>query len=303
MKHKLWLLIGLIVLLVAAGGLALLRYWQPGAGETPTPGVAASPTPTATPTPTFVAVPASPTPSMAAPEWSDLPTVTPPAPGEPTVPAEALAMRVAPTATPSPIPLSPTPSPTATPTATPVPATGYDDVEMVEVPAGEFVMGSTHQQISQYISQNWDQFSVAGGDYLYDQTPQLTIYLDTFTLDHLEVTIARYQQCVDAGICRAVPALKTLPNNYPVVGVTWYDAVTYCQWVDKRLPTEAEWEKAARGDDGRWYPWGNEWNKNWANPSFYVDDLKPVGSYPEGTSPYGVLDMGGNALEWVVFVK
>ncbi|MEJ5312458.1 MAG: SUMF1/EgtB/PvdO family nonheme iron enzyme, partial [Anaerolineae bacterium] len=226
-------------------------------------------------------------------------TVTPPAPGEPTVPPEAQAMRAAPTATPSPIPPTPTSTPSPTPTFTPVPATGHDDVAMVEVPAGEFIMGSTRQQVSEFLEQNNDFFQAGSQSFLYKQTPQLTLYLDTFAIDQLEVTVARYRRCVAAGICQTVATLDTLSDDYPIVGVTWYDANAYCQWVGKRLPTEAEWEKAARGTDGRWYPWGNTWAEDRANPTFYIKDLQPVGSYPEGASPYGVLDMGGNALEWV----
>lgn len=262
--------VGLIVVLVKRGGAPT--------GSTGTPGST----------------------QAAAIDLGNLPTVTPPGPGEPTVPPEALGMRAAPSSTPSPIPPTPTVTPTQTATPTSVPAAGSDDVPMVEVPAGEFTMGSTYQQVAEYLKQNEDFFYLTSGDVLYTQTPQLAVYLDTFTIDQLEVTVARYRRCVEADICHQAAALDILGDDYPVVGMTWDDASAYCQWVGKRLPTEAEWEKAARGTDGRWYPWGNEWADNRANPSLDIKNLRPVGSYPEGASPYGVLDMGGNALEWVV---
>jgi len=160
-------------------------------------------------------------------------------------------------------------------------------------------MGSTHQQAAQWLGQNRDTHPYASRRFVRDQTPQLVLHLDTFAIDQLEVTVGRYRHCVGAGVCQPVAALETLPDDYPVVDVTWYDADTYCRWVGKRLPTEAEWEKAARGTDGRWYPWGNEWSENRTNEAYYVEDLEPVGSYPEGASPHKALDMGGNACEWV----
>ena len=240
-----------------------------------------------------------------------LPTVTPPGLSEPTLPPEALAMQAAPTATPSPIPPPPTPTPTLVPTPASVPITGSDDVEVVEVPAGEFIMGLTFEQARQ-LNQEWnDQATYKDYSAFTKAIPQLTVYLDTFSIDKFEVTNGRYRRCVEAGVCQPISAGRTdVPENYesdpayddyPVRGARWDDAYTYCHWVGKRLPTEAEWEKAARGTDGRLYPWGDEWDPEAGN--FKAGDFKPsepvpVGSYPKDTSPYGVMDMAGNAVEW-----
>lgn len=183
---------------------------------------------------------------------------------------------------------------------------GSDDVTMVEVPGGNFSMGTTEQQVDEWFVKHAD--NVIGGYYAQDQIPQIRIYLDTFLIDQLEVTNVRYRRCVASGICRPsyLTNLSREPNGYatdtrydeyPAI-VLWDDADTYCQWVGKRLPSEAEWEKAARGTDGRWYPWGSEWDASRATNSLELNDLKPSGSYPLGASPYGVLDMVGNAIEW-----
>ena len=144
-----------------------------------------------------------------------------------------------------------------------------------------------------------------------DERPRRTIYLNAFMIDTYEVTNAQYLKFIAAtghkepfnvygtGSLFEVKGIE----NLPVVQVTWHDAEDYCQWVGKRLPTEAEWEKAARGTDGRAYPWGNKapsarrvnFNRDWVA----TETLLPVGSLPDGVSPYGVHDMSGNAREWV----
>jgi formylglycine-generating enzyme required for sulfatase activity len=154
---------------------------------------------------------------------------------------------------------------------------------MVSVPAGEFIMGSEE------------------GD--SDEQPVHTIYLDAFYIDKTEVTNAQYRQCVEAGACDA-PVDATYYDNadyaqHPVVFVSWHDADAYCRWAGKRLPTEAEWEKAARGTDGRTYPWGEGIDCDRAQHGECAGQTVPVGSKPKGASPYGALDMAGNVWEWV----
>lgn len=158
-----------------------------------------------------------------------------------------------------------------------------DGVEMVSVPSGEFVMGSD------------------GGDIA--EGPSHTVTLDAFYIDKMEVTNALYRKCVDADECprieRATYFDDPAYDQHPVVNVTWPWARAFCAWAGKRLPTEAEWEKAARGTDGRTYPWGEEIDCERAQFKECGGQTIPVGSKPSGASPYGALDMAGNVWEWV----
>jgi formylglycine-generating enzyme required for sulfatase activity len=140
--------------------------------------------------------------------------------------------------------------------------------------------------------------------------PQHSVYLDSFTIDQHEVTNSQYALCVRSGACTPPPekSIFTLSRyygqwkyaNYPVVKMNWNQANAYCQWAGRRLPTEAEWEKAARGTDGRLYPWGNaEPEASLANFWQNAGVTAEVCSYPNGNSPYGLCDMAGNAWEWV----
>lgn len=164
--------------------------------------------------------------------------------------------------------------------------TGNDGMILLDVPAGEFEMGS----------------SVSGSDI---EKPVHTVYLDDFLIDQTEVTNAMYTLCVQASKCDQLDenANYSEPTNgqHPVAYVDWNNATAYCEWAGRRLPTEAEWEKAARGTDGRIYPWGDkDPSKDFLNfNSGNVSSTTPVGSYPNGASPYGAFDMAGNVWEWV----
>jgi formylglycine-generating enzyme required for sulfatase activity len=156
--------------------------------------------------------------------------------------------------------------------------------DTVAVPAGTFPMGVDSPQPG-------------------DDTPQHLVYLPAYWIDRLEVTNAHYRQCVEAGACAEPENLRYYQDpryaEHPVVYVTWNDAQAYCAWRGGRLPSEAEWEKAARGPQGWEYPWGNQPDCGRLNADNRIGGTQPVGRYPAGASPYGALDMAGNVWEWV----
>jgi formylglycine-generating enzyme required for sulfatase activity len=173
---------------------------------------------------------------------------------------------------------------------------------MVYVPQGNFTMGSN--------------------DGYYDEKPEHVVYLDSYWIDQTEVTNAMYARCMRANACNQIANGSYAGDiyygnpqydKYPVINVNWMSVHAYCLWAGACLPTEAEWEKAARGPDANVYPWGNYFDgtivnfcdkscdNSWVDN--YYDDhysgTSPVGSYPAGVSLYGALDMGGNVMEWV----
>jgi formylglycine-generating enzyme required for sulfatase activity len=184
-------------------------------------------------------------------------------------------------------------------------------LELIEIPEGPFLMGSSRDD----------------PDAIDDEKPQHRLHLPTYWIGKTPVTNAQFRPFVkgdgytnraywsDAGWQWRTIEKRTQPYYWndkkwngaaqPVVGITWYEAAAYCRWLSAQtgdnycLPSEAEWEKAARGTDGRSYPWGNEApDKSQANFDRAVGRTTPVGSYPAGASPYGVLDMAGNVWEW-----
>lgn len=174
-------------------------------------------------------------------------------------------------------------------------------MEWVRIPAGEFQMGASREEIAYALDQCGDCLR----DFR-DEQPRHTVDLDAFEIGRYEVTNQQYARCVLARICtEPVDSRYADPTyeDHPVVSVTWFQAQAYCEWQDgARLPTEAEWEKAARGGDGRLYPWGDESpDCNRANYGTCEGHTKPVGSYPTGPIFDGVMvmDMSGNVGEWV----
>ncbi len=208
-----------------------------------------------------------------------------------------------------------TPIPSTTPTVAPTPTeiitqvSSKDGMVLIYIPAGEFKMGSARAEDPQTLE---------------EEIPQHIVSLDAYWIDQTEVTNAQYSRCVsDGGSCtkpkdntslsRSSYYDNNLYANYPVIFVSWSQASDYCTWASRRLPTEAEWEKAARGTYGFIYPWGNTFdgtkanycdlncNNGWKDNRYddgYID-TSPVGDFPAGASIYGALDMAGNVYEWV----
>lgn len=185
---------------------------------------------------------------------------------------------------------------------------------MVEVPGGSFMMGVSQAELADYREPG----SIRR--LLERSAPAHEVFVPLFIIDRYLVTHAQYACFLEEGGYerqelwseagwewlthqkRKLPAYweeyRWNRPNYPVVGVSWYEAEAYARWAGKRLPTEAEWEKAARGTDGRRWPWGNEWVEEAANARAELGQLTPVGIYPYGASPYGCMDMAGNVWEW-----
>ena len=238
--------------------------------------------------------------SASTPTAIALTTVTPPTAPAPSptatqVPSATALVAALQTASPSPIP-----QPTLIPTLTPVPVIGStaiskkDNASSVFVPAGEFEMGSNDNDLEASDSEK----------------PRHKVKLPDYWIDKTEVTNKQYQLCIEAGGCSklSITSSPTRPDyftnviyaDYPVIWVSWDQASAYCKWAGRRLPSENEWEKAARGVDVRLYPWGNDPpNNTLLNYDLLVGDTTKVGSYPNGASPYSALDMSGNVIEWV----
>ncbi len=181
--------------------------------------------------------------------------------------------------------------------------------EMVVIPEGSFMMGCDDSSAYECKS---------------NEMPYHEITLSEYSIDKYEVTLGQYTECIEAGACNNNDEYEihyqtnseyhkcnigTMgKESYPVNCISWYGAKAYCEWKGKRLPTEAEWEKAARGTDGRQYPWGNEkvsceyavmYDNDYEMPGCGTWSTLPIGSRPEGASPYGIYDMTGNVWEWV----
>lgn len=298
-RPPVFVVLALALLLIGAGlsGLvwALTRP-APAAADMPPPADAATGPPPGAENgigAAATASPIAPNPNVEEPSPAPAATAT-------RLAADATATAPLPTATPA-------QQPTMTPTQLPNQRTAQDGMVQLLVPAGDFLMGSAGDL-----------------DADEDEQPQRTIFLDAFWVDQTEITNRMYAACVAAGACTTPAQISSNSRadyyedpayaGYPVVHVSRQAAAVYCQWAGRRLPSEAEWEKAARGSDGRIFPWGNALGDfranfcdrscafNWAAVAINdsQQELGPVGSYPQGASPFGALDMVGNAYEWVL---
>jgi len=170
-----------------------------------------------------------------------------------------------------------------------------DDAELVYIPAGEFLMGSTEEEIDAILRANHD-LKQADFD---NELPQRRIFIRAFWICRHHVTVAQYR-----GFCQKTN--REMPpepdwewvDNHPMVNISWHDAEAYVLWIGAKLPSEAQWEKAARGTDGRQWPWGDTFDRSRLSSAEQKGPPSPVGSRPSGASPYGCLDMAGNVWDW-----
>lgn len=178
-----------------------------------------------------------------------------------------------------------------------------DGAVMVWVPAGDFQMGSSAEDIAALCKRRDNEKP----EWFTDEKPKHKVWLDGYWVYKYEVTVAQYRAFCTKTERKMPEQPKWSKDNIPVVNVSWDDATAYTEWAGARLPTEAEWEKAARGPDGRIFPWGNTWDqakcnnsgiKNTTGDSTQIYRATAGGSYPGSVSPYGVQDMAGNVWEW-----
>ncbi|MFD5896509.1 MULTISPECIES: formylglycine-generating enzyme family protein [unclassified Streptomyces] len=175
-----------------------------------------------------------------------------------------------------------------------------EQVDWVDVPAGTLWRGTPVEEVAR-LAHRYADTGVPVEWYL-KEAPRAEIHVPAFRIARTQVTVGQWS-LFSAATGRPVPRA---PANHPVTGITWEAATAYCRWLgnrlgglDVRLPTEDEWERAARGDDDREFPWGDGYRTGLANlVDLGVGTTMPVGSFPEGAGPFGVLDMAGNADEW-----
>ncbi|MGB1288469.1 MAG: formylglycine-generating enzyme family protein, partial [Aggregatilineales bacterium] len=200
----------------------------------------------------------------------------------------------------------------------------FDDVTMVLVPPGSFEMGSKPNEVNIAVAEcsgSHVNNHICPESFFTDETPtSIQEFKQAFWIDRTEITRSQYQLCVNSGWCDPIPtSIFSQEPSQPINRVTWFQANTYCEWRNSRLPTESEWEYAARGSDTLIFPWGNTFNGKfanhcdlncgsaaWSSSYEYVHEenndnfavTSPVGSYPDGASWVGALDMSGNVREW-----
>lgn len=229
----------------------------------------------------------------------------------------------------APLPTEPRPRPTRRVPPSPVRATTSAETtegfvalvtpsfDRIRIPAGTFMMGSSQSEVS--LAQQACLAELLGDPEICEKREysnemwEHDVFVRAFFLDRTEVTVERYRACVSTGVCPELPyasgGARFDAPDLPVVLVTWSEARRFCRWAEGRLPTEAEWERAARGTEGRRYPWGNVYNAFLTNHGRLawdeLDDsdgfleVAPVGSFPDGATRDGVLDLAGNVEEWV----